>query len=80
MSRYGLIPGRRADNRQPADPVFDVTRIEEADYDQLSWVSRLKTRVHGMNTAYTPRADQCLACGLCVMACPDGAIRLAEAI
>ena len=58
--------------------VFDVTRIEKADYDQLSWMSRLKVRVHGMKTSYTPRADQCLACGLCVVACPEDAIRLVE--
>ena len=60
--------------------VFDVTRIQKADYDHLSWMSRLKVRVHGMKTAYTPRVDQCLACGLCVVACPEGAIRLVEVI
>jgi NAD-dependent dihydropyrimidine dehydrogenase PreA subunit len=56
--------------------VFDVVRIEVADYRALPWRARLKVAVHGMKTAYTPRADQCRACGLCVVACPEGAIRL----
>ncbi len=60
--------------------VFDIGRIEPADYRALPWLARLKVAVHGMQTAYTPRADQCRACGLCVVACPEGAIRLAESV
>ena len=56
--------------------VFDVLPIEKADYNRLPWLSRLKVRAHGMKMAYTPRADLCLACGLCVVACPERAIRL----
>jgi NAD-dependent dihydropyrimidine dehydrogenase PreA subunit len=56
--------------------VFEVRRIAEEDYAALSFFSRVKVRVHGMKTAYTPRADACRACGLCVTACPEGAIRL----
>jgi len=58
--------------------VFEVTAIDDADYRGLSWFSRIKVRFHGMRTAYTPRADSCLACGLCVVACPEKAIRLIE--
>ena len=58
--------------------VFEVGPIRPADYSALGFVSRIKVRVHGMKSAYTPRADACLACGLCVVACPEGAIRLVE--
>ena len=56
--------------------VFEVRAIDAADYRALGLMSRLKVRVHGMQTAYTPRADLCLACGLCVVACPERAISL----
>jgi NAD-dependent dihydropyrimidine dehydrogenase PreA subunit len=58
--------------------VFEVRRIDDADFRALSWLSRIKVRVHRMQSAYTPRADDCLACGLCVVACPEGAITLAR--
>jgi NAD-dependent dihydropyrimidine dehydrogenase PreA subunit len=56
--------------------VFTVRRIDDADYKALPMLARLKSRVHGGKTAYTPHADQCRACGLCVRACPEGAITL----
>lgn len=59
--------------------VFEVRRIDDEDYARLSLKGRLKSLVHGKKTAYTPLADQCHACGLCVVACPEEAITLARA-
>ena len=56
--------------------VFEVRRIDDTDFLQLGFLARLKSRAHGRKTAYTPRASACEACGLCVAACPEKAIRL----
>lgn len=59
--------------------VFEVRRIDDADFAALSFLMKLKSRAHGRMTAYTPRAEACRACGLCVVACPEKAIRLVPA-
>src|SRR4051794_32958171 len=56
--------------------VFEVRRIDDADFAALSFVGRLKSRAHGRKSAYTPRADACQACGLCVVVCPEKAVTL----
>jgi len=56
--------------------VFEIRRIDDADYVNLGVMHRFKLRVHGMKVAYTPNADACRACGLCVTACPEHAIKL----
>jgi NAD-dependent dihydropyrimidine dehydrogenase PreA subunit len=56
--------------------VFEVRTIEDADFAQLSFLGKLKSRAHGKLMAYTPRAELCQACGLCVVACPEKAIQL----
>ena len=56
--------------------VFEVRRMDGADFAELGLFSRLKSMVHGRKLAYTPNADDCLACGLCVEACPEKAISL----
>ncbi len=56
--------------------VFEVRRIDDTDYQGLGRLTRLKVRAHGMMTAYAPHADDCRACGLCVVACPEQAIVL----
>ena len=59
--------------------VFEIRRIDDADYRSLGMMNRLKLRVHGMRVAYTPNADACSSCGLCVTACPERAITLTRA-
>ncbi|MBW0447048.1 4Fe-4S dicluster domain-containing protein [bacterium M00.F.Ca.ET.228.01.1.1] len=56
--------------------VFEIRRVDDADYVDLDWMHRLKLRVHGMKVAYTPNAQACRSCGLCVTACPERAIKL----
>lgn len=56
--------------------VFEVRRIDDADFERLGFFARMKSRAHGRLTAYTPNADACRACGLCVVACPEKAITL----
>jgi NAD-dependent dihydropyrimidine dehydrogenase PreA subunit len=56
--------------------VFEVRQISDRDFAQLTFVGKLKSTMHGRLSAYTPRAAQCQACGLCVAACPEKAITL----
>jgi 4Fe-4S ferredoxin len=58
--------------------VFEVRRIDEADFAQLGLFAKLKSVAHGRKTAYTPQASACQACGKCVEACPEHAIKLAR--
>ena len=43
----------------------------------MSLLGRLKARVHGNRQAFVARPQDCHACGKCVAACPEDAIRLA---
>jgi len=58
--------------------VFEVRRMEDSDFAQLSVFGKFRSIVHGRKTSYTPQADACQACGLCVVACPEKAIQLVE--
>lgn len=59
--------------------VFEIREIEQDEYRVLPAFARLKLWAHGKQTAYTPGADACHACGLCVAACPERAITLVRA-
>jgi NAD-dependent dihydropyrimidine dehydrogenase PreA subunit len=56
--------------------VFAVSTITEADFTELSFLGKLKSRAHRKQTAYTPKLDACQACGMCVVACPEHALAL----
>ena len=58
--------------------VFEVRKIDHADYEELNLLHKLKLRVHGMKVAYAINADACKSCGLCVSACPEKAITLVK--
>ncbi|HWO25702.1 MAG TPA: ferredoxin family protein [Kofleriaceae bacterium] len=58
--------------------VFEVRRIDDAHWRPLGPLAKLKVWAHGKQTAYAARADACKACGLCVVACPENAIKLVK--
>ena len=56
--------------------VFEVRRIDDRDFAALGVLAKLKKLAHQRKSAYAVRADACLACGQCVKACPEKAIKL----
>ena len=56
--------------------VFELGTLDDAEYRAMPLLVRAKLWAHGKLTVYTPRADACQACGLCVVACPEHAIKL----
>ena len=56
--------------------VFEVGRLADEAFNAMPFRVKLKLWAHGRKTAYTPNAEACRACGLCVAACPEQAIRL----
>lgn len=59
--------------------VFALLPIEPVDKAKLSALQKLKLFVHGGKVAYALSADRCRACGSCVTACPEKAIKLGRA-
>ena len=59
--------------------VFEIRVLGDAERAQLSTRGALKARFHGYRQAFAVQAEQCHACGLCVTACPEHAIKLVRA-
>lgn len=59
--------------------VFEMQEIDDATHATLSFKGKLKTFFTGRKKAFAVNAASCHACGLCVTACPEKAIKLAVA-
>ncbi len=59
--------------------VLEIRPLEAADRAGLSWRGRARAWAHGGRQAYAVRPADCRACGECVKACPEDAIRLVAA-
>ena len=58
--------------------VFVIQTISAETKSQLSLRGKLKSWFHGGKQAHVAHPDDCHACGLCVPACPEQAIRLVK--
>lgn len=56
--------------------VFEIRPLSAADKSALTLVGRMKAWAHGNEQAFVVKGADCHACGLCVTACPEKAIRL----
>lgn len=56
--------------------VFEVRVATSAERRNLGFLAQIKSLAHGHKKAFAINPDHCHACGLCVQACPESAIRL----
>ena len=56
--------------------VFEIRKATEAERADFNLKERIKSFVHGHKKGFVVKANQCHACGLCVKACPEKAIKL----
>ncbi len=56
--------------------VFEMRRLSDEDKRAMPLGARIRAWVHGNRQAFAVRASECHACGLCVAACPERAIKL----
>ena len=56
--------------------VFKVRKLDAAERKALSFMTWAKVTAHGGKQAFVVNPESCHACGLCVRACPEKAIRL----
>ena len=56
--------------------VFEIRKANEAERKGFNLKERIKSFVNGHKKGFVIKAGQCHACGLCVKACPEKAIKL----
>ncbi len=57
--------------------VFEIGKLTKAERGELSFLGKIKAFAHGNRQAYVIKPDECHACNLCVVACPENALKLA---
>ena len=60
--------------------VLEMRAVSDQQFRELFFFGKMKTRAHGRDKAFVFHADRCHACGLCVTACPEKAIKLGRRI
>ncbi len=60
--------------------VFVLRTLTREEKSVLTPLVRFKIWVHGGKQAFVDSPDACHACGLCVPACPEDAIRLVRGV
>jgi 4Fe-4S ferredoxin len=58
--------------------VFALRKLTKPEMKALPFGPWLKVLAHGGKQAFVVNGEACHACGLCVAACPEKAIRLAR--
>lgn len=56
--------------------VFAIRQLGPDEKAQMTLLQRAKAWAHGNEQAFVVQPDACHACGLCVTACPEKAIKL----
>lgn len=56
--------------------VFELAIVPPVNRQDLGFMAKIKGVMHGWKQAYAVNAEACQACGLCVSACPEKAIKL----
>jgi 4Fe-4S ferredoxin len=60
--------------------VFELASLSEAQRAELSMLGKLKAFFHGGRQAFVTKPADCHACGQCVIACPEHAIKLQRVV
>jgi 4Fe-4S ferredoxin len=60
--------------------VFEVRNLSAQELRALPFLTQLRVRLHGGRQAFVTSPQKCHACGLCVAACPETAIRLVKTV
>lgn len=56
--------------------VFVLGVLPVQERENLSWIGKFKGFAHGWKQAFMPGVETCEACGHCISACPEKAIKL----